>query len=214
MSTRTSALIQPANAAEQEMLDLLLRYPHGVRVSDLNPKKRVRRGEALTRWQDAGWLTSAGTQYWPMVALAPAAIDPDQQVDAHARAVMDDWRLIGDAHGMLEREHVHQIGALASIDELVHTSTCAQELMEGFSALQRSPALSMRATLDQVANAIWQVHRVRLQAEGSGVDWEDIIERSEEMIAQARSAEDAARRAAEAQATSIDPNADPLGGDA
>lgn len=211
MSTTQTARIVPKSAAEQEMLDLLLRYPDGIREDDLNPKKRVRRGQALDEWKAAGWVIDDGTgRHRPRVKLAPAAIDPAQQVDAHARTLQADWRTVMEARARLDAQWRITTALIDAMPDLVRNAADIHALDEDFAALQASPDWPARSLLDEATSAVWGIRRVRAQAEASGVDWVAIVARAEQLNA----AEDAVATAAARRARAADPEADPLGGDA
>lgn len=212
--TMTALDFTSVTTAEQEMLDLMLLHPQGIREDDLNPKKRVRRAAALARWKVDGIVIPVGTHYYPRVQLDPAVVTPEALRDAHARALAPHWRILQDADAALEEQRAFAAQVVARVPDLLRATGSSNQIAEDFGALQHSADWPRRSVLDEVANASWGVYRVRIKFDKTGLDWQELIDRTEELIAAERVAEAASAAAEAARQAMIDPDADPLGGDA
>lgn len=217
MSTQAALRIEPKNHREQEMLDVLLTHPWRVTDRELNPRHLKGKQKAIDAWIAAGLLTRNGTFSWSEYALAPGVIHDDQVRDAYARGVKETWRTLTDARARLDAAHAAEAHAAQALVDVLAGDTsdmCAQvagaavSMREQVNAIVRP--LDNRSPIEIIVAESFELARVRDQIDARGYDWDEILTRAQDMLAEEQAAEDAAAAALAA----IDPEADPLGGDA
>lgn len=192
---------------------MLLTHPWQVTHRELNRRNLKGRTRALEEWIAAGLVHCTGRRSWNTYALDPGARHADQVIDAYARAMMGPWRDIQRAMAQMEAQHASERTAATELADALINAPCSSDTQAQIAGTVAAHISATRA-IRTIADGTYTLSALRAQVERSGICWADVTTRAGAMLADAdaqAAARDAADQAAQA---ALDPEADPLGGDA